>query len=70
MSDESFLEKMRSVNFAGKKRGKSEVKPKVADDGERRGKVVGKEIHHWDGRVDAVATVPTVSVETSVREIG
>lgn len=48
-----FREKIRSINFGGKKRGKTEVKPVINED---TGKIGGRQIEHWDGRVDAVVT--------------
>jgi hypothetical protein len=43
-------------------------RPVTADDGPRRGRVVGKHTEHWDGRQDATALAPHVRTTARTQE--
>ncbi len=42
--------------------------PVVADDGPRRGRVVGRHDVHWTGAQDATVFAPKLTIETKARE--
>jgi hypothetical protein len=44
----------------GKLAGTTRTRPVVTEEGPTRGTVGGAHIDHWDGRVDAVVSPPTV----------
>ena len=52
---EEFKARIRTIGVMGKHQGTTRERVVVNED---NGKVAGKQIDHWDGRVDAVATAP------------
>ena len=66
VSDETLEEKLRYWRERGapgrlRRQGTSNTTPVVADDGERRGKVVGTRTEHWSDRVDSNVFAPVVT---------
>jgi hypothetical protein len=53
------------------KHGKNPVQqvPVLGEEGPRRGKKVGKNQVHWDGRQDATVFAPALKLETKAREM-
>ena len=44
----------------GRLTGTTRQRPVVADDGPMRGRTVGHQTDHWDGRVDATVKAPAI----------
>ena len=64
MSEEStisFKDKIQSIGFA-RHAGTTRTRPVLS---ETTGKIAGKQIDHWDGRVDAVARPESVRLRPS-----
>jgi lipopolysaccharide export system protein LptC len=53
---------------AGKKPDPTQDHPVTAEEGARRGQVVGKHVEHWRGEQDAVVKAPTVVWKPRVEE--
>jgi len=66
MSEEksAFRAKIETIGVMNLK-GQKRERPVINDD---NGKVVGKHVDHWDDRVDAVATAPTIQMKMAKSE--
>ncbi len=53
----SFKDKIRSIGFAHRNMGTTRTRLVTS---EETGRVIGKQVDHWNGRVDAVARPETV----------
>lgn len=58
----------RQSAAGGRRADVVERQPVVADDGPRRGQVVGSHEVHWSGRQDATIQAPTVRLQANTTE--
>jgi hypothetical protein len=65
MADTEFRRKLLSLSInTGSNKGRSNTTPVLRDDAPG---VSGRRTEHWDGRVDAVCTNPTITVNPNLK---
>lgn len=62
-----YRDKLRSLSFQGAPQNQRTVQI-MAEEGPNRGRVAAELTEHADGRVDATAFAPALTVETEVKE--